>query len=155
MALRVLVLCTGNSARSQIAETLLAIRGEGRILAASAGARPAAQVNPFAIDALRDNGIDWSGHTPGGFAAVEREQWDVVITVCDHAKEVCPIFPGAPVQVHWGMPDPADVEPEEARRAAFRETYSVLSERIDRMLALPLESMPRDDLDAALRQLDE
>jgi arsenate reductase len=110
-------------------------------------------VSRSAVEVLRDNGIDWSGHTPSGFDAVERAAWDVVITVCDHAKEVCPIFPEAPVQVHWGMPDPADVEPEEARRAAFRETYGVLSDRIDRMLALPLESMERSELDAALRDL--
>jgi arsenate reductase len=155
MALRVLVLCTGNSARSQIAEALLAQRGQERIFAASAGVRPAARVSSFAVDVLRDHGIDWSGHTPSGVDAVEHEKWDAVITVCDHAKEVCPIFPGAPVQVHWGMPDPADVAPDDARRAAFRDTYSVLSERIDRMLALPLERMNRDELDAALRQLAE
>ena len=125
--LRVLVLCTGNSARSQMAEALLNQLGQGRIRAESAGSRPAPLVHPFALDALREHGFAWSGHQPRGLDGLEREHWDVVITVCDRAKESCPVFPGRPVLAHWGMPDQADVVGDEAvRRAAFRDTLVLL-----------------------------
>ncbi len=152
-ALRVLVLCTGNSARSQIAEALLTSRGAGRVLAASAGVDPAPRVNPFAEDVLRDAGIDWTGRTPRGMDAVLAAPWDIVISVCDHANEVCPVFPGAPVRVHWGLPDPAHVEPETARRAAFRDTFDVLSARVDALLSLPLSGMDARSREAALKAI--
>lgn len=135
---RVLVLCTGNSARSQIAEALLATRGNGRIEAASAGSRPAPRVNPFAVEVLRDHGIDWQGHTPKGIDDVTGEHFDLVITVCDNARDACPYFPGAGAQVHWGLPDPADETEPEAARRAFGATYDALATRIDALLALPL-----------------
>ncbi|MDE3150865.1 MAG: arsenate reductase ArsC [Gemmatimonadota bacterium] len=133
--LGVLFLCTGNSARSQIAEALLATRGGGRFRVGSAGTRPAAAVNPGAIEVLRAHGIDWSGHRPKTIDEIQHESWDLVITVCDHAKESCPVFPGRPAYEHWGMPDPAAVEDPDARRAAFRETYEALSRRIEALLA--------------------
>lgn len=105
---RVLFLCTGNSARSQMAEALLNWKGKGRFAAESAGSRPASRVNPLAIATLRQYDIPWRGRAPRGIDGLEREQWDFVITVCDRAKEACPIFPGQPVLAHWGMPDPAD-----------------------------------------------
>jgi arsenate reductase len=90
---RVLVLCTGNSARSQMAEALFNLKGAGRIIAESAGTEPAAQVNPFALEALRAAGIEWTEHTPRSVAGLDRQHWHVVITVCDRAKETCPIPP--------------------------------------------------------------
>jgi len=98
--LRILVLCTGNSARSQIAEALLTAKSRGRLVAASAGSRPAARVNPFAVEVLAEAGIDWRGRTPRGMDGLDREHWDFVITVCDRAKESCPYFPGRPVLAH-------------------------------------------------------
>src|SRR5918997_1160966 len=89
---RVLILCTGNSARSQIAEALFNHKGRGRLLAESAGSQPAARVNPYAIDVLRESGIEWQGHQPRGLDGLDREHWDFVITVCDKARESCPVF---------------------------------------------------------------
>lgn len=141
---RILILCTGNSARSQIAEALLQRKGHGRFEAASAGSRPAARVNPFAVRVLAEAGIPWEGRTPRGLDGLEREPWDFVITVCDRAKESCPYFPGQPVLAHWGMPDPAEVEgSEEEKLAAFRDTLQVLARRIDLLLALPVEKLER------------
>ena len=128
--LRVLVLCTGNSARSQIAEALFNHRGGGRFRAESAGSRPAARVNSVAVRVLAEQGIAWEGRTPRGMDGLERQTWDLVITVCDHAKEVCPFFPGARM-LHWGMPDPAEVEgDEETKLRAFRETFHALERHI-------------------------
>jgi protein-tyrosine-phosphatase len=142
---RVLVLCTGNSARSQIAEALLATRGAdrvaGRIEAGSAGSRPAARVNPYAVETLGAHGIAWVGRTPKGIDDVAGERWDLVITVCDNARDACPVFPGASAQAHWGLPDPADEATPDAARRAFAETYDALSARVDALLALPLESL--------------
>ena len=150
--LRILILCTGNSARSQIAEALLATKGAGRFAAASAGSRPAERVNPFAVRVLHEAGIDWRGKTPRGMDGLETERWDFVITVCDRAKESCPYFPGQPVLAHWGMPDPAEVEgSDDVKLAAFRDTLITLSRRIDLLLALPIEKLERLALERRLR----
>ncbi len=141
---RLLFLCTGNSARSQMAEAILNWKGAGRFHAESAGSRPAARVNPLAIETMRLHGLDWSGHSPRSVDGLEREPWDFVITVCDRAKESCPIFPGQPVLAHWGMPDPANVEGDEAvKRAAFRDAFLLIARRIDLLLALPIEKLER------------
>ena len=152
--LRVLVLCTGNSARSQMAEVLFNDLGRGRIRAESAGSQPALRVNPLAVATLRDNGLAWHGHQPRGLDGLEREPWDFVITVCDKARESCPIFPGQPMLAHWGMPDPADVVGDEAeRRAAFRDAFVLLRRRVELMLALPLEKLERMALEARVRAI--
>jgi len=152
--LRILILCTGNSARSQIAEALLALRGAGRFEVASAGSKPAARVNPYAIEALAEAGIPWEGKLPRGLEGVERERWDFVITVCDRAKEACPIFPGTPVMAHWGMPDPAEATGSEAeKRQAFRDTFVTLNRRIDLLLALPVEKLERLALEREVRAI--
>lgn len=140
--LRVLVLCTGNSARSQIAEALLATRGAGRVAAASAGSRPAPRVNPYAIAVLAEHGIVWDGRAPKSLDDVAGEAFDLMITVCDNARDACPFVPGAAAQVHWGLPDPADVEDPAAARHAFAATYDALASRVDALLALPLETLP-------------
>lgn len=152
---RVLILCTGNSARSQIAEALLSRKGKGRFIVASAGSRPALQVNPGAVQVLADAGIDWQGRTPKGIDDVIREPWDFVITVCDRAREACPIFPGTPILAHWGMPDPAEVEGDEEKRRAFEQTLTVLSRRIDLFLALPAEKLERMILEQKVRAIGQ
>jgi protein-tyrosine-phosphatase len=153
---RVLFLCTGNSARSQIAEAVLNRRGQGRFVAESAGSRPAAQVNPYAIELLREDGIEWRGHQPRGLEGLEREGWDFVITVCDNAKEACPVFPGQPILAHWGMPDPAAVDGSEAiKRRAFREALTLISRRIDLLLAVPVEKLERLILATQVREIGE
>lgn len=140
---RVLVLCTGNSARSQIAEALLSTRGAGRIEAVSAGSRPAAHVNPYAIEVLREHGINWDERAPKCMDDVAGEHFDLVLTVCDNARDACPYFPGADARAHWGLPDPAEVTDPAAARRAFRETYVALAARVDALLALPLERLGR------------
>lgn len=145
---RILVLCTGNSARSQIAEALLYTRGGARVEVDSAGSRPAVRVNPLAIEVLREHGIRWEGHRPKSIDDVTGQHFDLVITVCDNARDACPYFPGAGAQVHWGLPDPAEETDPEAARLAFRETYNALASRVDALLSLPLEDLDPE----ALRQ---
>jgi arsenate reductase (thioredoxin) len=143
-AFRVLFLCTGNSARSQMAEAILNRTAQGRFIAESAGSQPAARVNPYAVEALRDAGISWKGHQPRGLDGLEHSRWDFVITVCDQAREACPVFPGQPMLAHWGMPDPAVVDgSDNAKRAAFRNALTLISRRIDLLVALPLEKLER------------
>ena len=151
--LRVLFLCTGNSARSQIAEALLTRKGRDRFVVRSAGTEPTRAVNPGAIEALAEYGFEWAGQ-PKHVDTVSHEQWDIVITVCDRAKESCPTMPGHPVFAHWGMPDPAAVSgDEDDRRRAFRETLQYLSRRIDLLLSLPVESLERRVLELRLNSL--
>jgi arsenate reductase len=152
--LRLLFLCTGNSARSQMAEAILGLRAKGRIATASAGSHPAPEVNPLAIATLAEFGIEWRGHAPRGIDSVADKRWDFVITVCDRARESCPIFPGQPVLAHWGMPDPAVVVGDETeRRAAFRDAFWTLSRRIDLLLALPIESLERLAIEQRVRAI--
>ena len=153
---RILFLCTGNSARSQIAEALLSRKGLGRFEAASVGSAPAARINPLAIQVLAEGGIPWEGKSPRGFEALQGQAWDFVITVCDRAREACPIFPGTPVLAHWGMPDPAEVTgTEDARLGAFRESLATLTRRIDLLLALPLEKLGRLVLERRIAEIGQ
>lgn len=158
-AFRVLVLCTGNSARSQIGEALLATRGAarsaGRVEAASAGSRPAPRVNPYAVEVLRDRGIAWEGRTPKSVDDVAGERFDLVLTVCDSARDACPYFPRTTAQVHWGLPDPADETEPAAARRAFAETYEALAARVDALLALPLEQLAPTDLRARAQAIHD
>ena len=152
--LRVLILCTGNSARSQMVEAILNQKGRGRFTAESAGSQPAARVNPYAIEALQEAGIDWKGRRPRGVDDLGSRSWDIVITVCDRAKEACPIFPGQPALAHWGMEDPASVEgDDDTKRRAFREALQLISRRVDLMLALPVEKLERLALQERLRAI--
>jgi arsenate reductase len=151
---RVLFLCTGNSARSQIAEALLNHDGAGRFEAASAGTEPARAVNPRAVEVLAESGIEWSGHPPRTADGLDREPWDLVVTVCDDARESCPIFPAAPLIVHWGMPDPAAVKGDETRiRSAFRSTLALLQKRVDALVQLPVEYLSRPELESRLQDI--
>lgn len=154
----ILILCTANSARSILGEAILAKLGEGRINAFSAGSTPRGTPNPDGIALLQDYGHDTSGLRSKSwdeFEGADAPKMDIVITVCDNAAgETCPIWPGAPVQAHWGIPDPADRgETDEERRAAFAETYRLLEARILALMALPFEEMNPKDLKTALNTI--
>jgi arsenate reductase len=139
-----------------MAEAVLDQKGRGRFQAESAGSSPAARVNPHAIQALRESGINWHGHSPRGLTGLDREHWDFVITVCDRAKEACPVFPGQPILAHWGMPDPAAVVGDEAtKRAAFVDALTLISRRIDLLLALPIEKLDKLILEAKVKSIGE
>jgi arsenate reductase (thioredoxin) len=154
--LRVLFLCTGNSARSQIAETILRRVGRRRFAPESAGAQPADRVNPFAIEALERYGYFWTGHQPRGLTGLEQQDWDFVITVCDRAKEACPVFPGQPVIAHWGMRDPASVEgSDEEKRRAFDEALLTIRCRLDLFVSLPMEKLTRLALEKRVRAIGD
>lgn len=142
----VLFLCTGNSARSILAEALLNRHGGGRFRASSAGSQPAGRVNPFAIELLQDAGFPTEGLRSKNwdeFAAPGAPQLDFVFTVCDNAAaEACPIWPGQPVSAHWGVPDPAAVQgSDELKRKAFRDAFITLERRINLFLSLPIRSL--------------
>ena len=156
-AMRVLFLCTGNSARSQIAELLLNRKAAGRFVAESAGSEPARAVNPYAIEALERHGYFWTGNRkPRGLDRLVEQDWDFVITVCDRAKEACPFFPGQPVVAHWGMPDPAAVTGTELeKRRAFDDTVITLACRIDLLLALPIEKLSRLALEGRVKDIGQ
>jgi arsenate reductase (thioredoxin) len=128
--IRVLFVCTGNSARSQIAEALLTQFGRGDFAAYSAGTDPRG-VNPLAVQVLAEAGIDWSHARSKSVTEFLDESFDYVVTVCDRARQACPVFPGNHNSLHWGLDDPAEVEgPDEQRLAAFRRTASELSVRL-------------------------
>ena len=151
--IRVLFLCTGNSARSQIAEALLRKKGGDRFVVGSAGAEPASEVSEEAIDLLRGLGIDWADRRPKGFDAILGDEWDMVITLCDRAKESCPSLPSRPVTAHWGVPDPMEIDDPARRGAGFQHALQSLSRRIDLMLALKIESLERLVLEQRLRAI--
>lgn len=153
----VLVLCTGNSARSILGEALFNHLGKGRVRAFSAGSRPTGRVNPVALETLEQHGIavtDARSKSWDEFAVPGGLTFDFIFTVCDNAAaEACPVWPGHPATAHWGIPDPAHVEPIEARRAAFEAAYQQLKRRVEAFLALPLESMSREEAIAAARRI--
>lgn len=135
---RLLILCTGNSARSILSEVLFNEIGQGRIKAVSAGSHPKSQPHPLALEILAAHGHETAGLRSKSwdeFAGPDAAPIDGVVTVCDSAAaESCPIWPGAPVSVHWGLPDPAGIEDEGAARAAFEATYQALRKRIERVV---------------------
>lgn len=144
----VLFLCTGNSARSIMAEAYLNASGQGRFRAYSAGSHPGGRVNPFALELLTKNRIDTAGLRSKNwdeFAQPGAPRLDFVFTVCDNAAgEVCPIWPGQPMTAHWGVEDPAAVEgTEEQKRKAFLRAFAELSTRINLFLNLPLRTHDR------------
>ena len=157
-AFKVLFLCTGNSARSIIAEAVLNHRAQGRFQAYSAGSHPTGRVNPWALEALRGVDIPTEGLRSKAwdeFAADGAPTLDFVITVCDHAAgEACPIWPGHPATAHWGIPDPAAVDGnDEAKRGAFAEAMRTLRRRIELMVALPEEKLERMAAAQSLREI--
>lgn len=144
----VLFLCTGNSARSIMAEAYLNAAGKGRFVAYSAGSHPTGAVNPFALEMLRKNRIDTSRLSSKSweeFARPGAPMLDFVFTVCDRAAgEVCPIWPGQPMSAHWGIGDPAEAKgSDEDRRKAFFRAFNELTTRINLFLSLPLHKLDR------------
>jgi protein-tyrosine-phosphatase len=162
--LNVLFLCTGNSARSILAEAYLNMAGKGRFKAYSAGSKPAGQVNPFALELLQNTRIDTAGACSKNwdeFARSDAPKMDFVFTVCDNAAaEPCPYWPGQPMTAHWGVADPAAVEgSDEEKRKAFSRAFSALSARINLFINLPMEKLDRlaikkklDDIGATTSQ---
>ena len=154
----ILILCTANSARSILGEAILAKLGVGRVRAFSAGSTPRGTPNPDGIALLKEYGHETSGLRSKSwdeFDGADAPKMDIVITVCDNAAgESCPIWPGAPVQAHWGIPDPAGHgETVKERHAAFAETYRLLEMRITALMALPFEEMNPKDLKVALNTI--
>lgn len=153
----VLFLCTGNSARSILAEALLNHWGAGKFKAFSAGSFPKGEPHPLALEVLRHLGLSTEGlrsKSWSEFAGPEAPHMDFILTVCDQAAgEVCPIWPGHPATAHWGMPDPAAVGgSHDERLAAFHETARVLHLRIQYFLALRFKELRREQLHAHLAE---
>lgn len=153
----VLFLCTGNSARSILAEAIMNRAGQGRFKAYSAGSQAKGEVHPFTLDLLRQTNFDTGfarSKNWDEFTVPEAPKMDFVFTVCDNAaNESCPVWPGQPMSAHWGIPDPASTEGTDAeRRLAFSEAFRMLNARISIFTSLPLRSIDRlalqDRLDA-------
>ena len=158
MSYNVLFLCTGNSARSLMAEALLGVLGKGRFVAWSAGSHPSGKVQPLAADFATKLGYpaeklrskSWDEYAVAGAPTM-----DFIITVCDNAAgEVCPIWPGQPISAHWGVADPAAVVgSEDERRAAFRDAFATLRRRVELLLALPIDKLDRLACERELRAI--
>jgi protein-tyrosine-phosphatase len=153
-----LILCTGNSARSILAEAILNRVGEGRFMAYSAGSRPKGVPNPAGLALLDELGYETAGFRSKSwdeFAAPDAPKMDLVVTVCDSAAgESCPFWPGQPIKAHWGIPDPADIgETAAERRAAFMLAYDRLFARASAFAQLPVETMAPDALRLALIEI--
>ena len=155
----VLVLCTGNSARSILAEALFNHLGGGRFKAYSAGSQPSGTVNPVALETLDKHGVplpEARSKSWDEFAAPDAPHMDFIFTVCASAAgEACPIWPGHPTTAHWGIADPAHVEPLAARREAFATAYRQLARRIGAFVVLPLETLSAQEIAAAARRIHE
>jgi len=154
----VLFVCTGNSVRSIMAEAILNREGAGRYRAFSAGSQPRGEVHPYTLDVLQGNNyaVDGLGSKSWEeFAETGAQQMDFVFTLCDRAaSEACPTWPGAPVSAHWGIPDPLEVEGNEAvRRAAFAEAMRHLTNRISIFVNLPMQSLSRLNLQQRLDEI--
>ena len=141
--IRVLLVCTGNSARSQLGEALLAHFGGSDFEVRSAGTEPK-DVNPFAVEVLAKRGIDWSQATSKSVDLFVGESFDYVITVCDRARQSCPVFPGSCDSLHWGLEDPAEVEgTDEEKRATFERTAMELTQRLRPFIEIALRAAGR------------
>jgi protein-tyrosine-phosphatase len=156
----VLFLCTGNSARSILGEAILNRLGEGRFRGLSAGSYPKGTVHPFAIELLKSMGYDTSfarSKSWEEFAVPDAPHMDFVFTVCDAAaEEACPVWPGHPMTAHWGIPDPAAAQGNDAEKhLAFAEAYRMLSSRISAFLSLPHASIDRLALQQRLREIGQ
>jgi protein-tyrosine-phosphatase len=156
--LHVLFLCTGNSARSILAEAYLNSIGGGRFRSYSAGSHPAGKVNPFALELLAKHGLGTDGLRSKSwdeFATADAPQMDFVFTVCDSAAgEACPLWPGQPITAHWGVEDPAAVQgSDEEKRSAFLKAFTDLSTRIKLFASVPFEKLERQALEKKVRDI--
>jgi arsenate reductase len=156
----VLFLCTGNSARSIIAEAILNRVGQGGFHAFSAGSHPKGRIHPYTIDLLQQLHFDVSGLRSKSwteFAVTDAPKLDFVFTVCDNAAgEACPVWPGQPMTAHWGVSDPAEAKGSPAEIAlAFKDAYRMLNQRIGIFAALPIRSLDRLSLQKRLREIGD
>lgn len=153
--LKVLILCTGNSCRSVLGEALINHLGGGRFQAFSAGSHPTGKVNANALATLARHGIPTEGFSSQSWDEFDDQGIDIAITVCDSAAgEVCPVYLNNTIRAHWGVPDPAHVTGSpEVIEAAFEATYAALEKRIQRLLALPVETMSKPELTEALNKI--
>jgi arsenate reductase len=154
----ILVLCTGNSARSVMAEALLNVLGKGRFRAYSAGSKPSGKVQPMAAELAEKLGYDISqlrSKSWDEFSAPGAPELDLVVTVCDNAAgEACPVWYGAPMTAHWGVEDPAAVEgDEDARRRAYMKAFSELRRRVELFVALPIDKLDRLVAEQKIREI--
>jgi len=154
----VLFLCTGNSARSIIAEAYLNSIGDGRFRAFSAGSHPTGKVHPFALDLLQRNHVQTAGLRSKAwdeFAQPDAPRMDIIITVCDQAAgEVCPLWPGEPITAHWGLEDPAAVQGDDAgKRAAFMKAFATIQKRIAILTSLRPEALDRMAAEQRITQI--
>ena len=153
----VLILCTGNSARSILGEVLFNTLGKGKFKAYSAGSKPAGKVNPGALEWLNENGHSTEGLRSKSwdeFSAPGAPEFDFIFTVCDNAAgEACPLWLGKPATAHWGIPDPAHIEGAQARRAAFKKAADQLARRIQLFMALPFEKLDKMVLKEKLSEI--
>jgi arsenate reductase len=154
--LKILVLCTGNSCRSILAEALINHLGGDRFKAFSAGSHPTGKVNLNALATLQRHGVPTEGLSSQSWDKFDDKGIDIVITVCDQAAgEVCPVYLDSVVRAHWGLPDPAHVTgSQEIVDAAFEAAYAALEKRIHQLLALPVETMSRAELTEALKKMN-
>ena len=157
---RVLFLCTGNSARSLMAEAILSHLGAGRYPAYSAGSHPTGSPHPMALRILSEQGHPANGLRSKSwdeFAVVDAPDLDLIVTVCDNARdESCPVWPGGPMAVHWGVEDPAAVTGDEvAQHEAFTRAYGVLRRRVEGLLAMDVSAPGRDRLQQAIQALSQ
>lgn len=153
----VLVLCTGNSARSILGEVLFNHLGKGQFKAYSAGSHPAGKVNPGALELLQQQGYSTEGLRSKSwdeFAVPGAPEFDFIFTVCDNAAgEICPVWLGHPCTAHWGIPDPAHIEGDEARRKAFKHASEQLARRIQLFISLPIEKLDKLTLKEKLDEI--
>ncbi len=155
--MNILILCTGNSARSILGEALINHSGQGRLRGFSAGSFPKGCVHPGALAVLARNGVPVEGASSKSwdvFTGPDAPPLHIVITVCDNAAgETCPIFPGSQIKAHWGIEDPADAEPGDAEIAAFDKAYAEMRARVEAMVTLDLAQMDRDAIRDALADI--
>jgi arsenate reductase len=158
--LKVLVLCTGNSARSIMSEALINVLGKGRFLAYSAGSQPSGRVNPFAVEQAHSIGYDTANVRSKSwdeFSQPDSPKMDIVITVCDSAAgESCPLWRGSPIKVHWGFEDPSHVDgTDEDKRAAFTKTFAQIRRKIGLLVNLPINALSPAELELELQAIGD
>ena len=156
----ILVLCTGNSARSIMAEALINVLGQGRFKAYSAGSQPMGRVNPYAIEQAQTIAYDTSGVRSKSwdeFSQPDSVVMDIVMTVCDSAAgESCPLWRGSPIKVHWGFADPSHVNgSDDDKRAAFAKTFGQISSKVEALMQLPIESLSTEQLTTQLQAIGD
>jgi len=155
--LNIFIICTGNSCRSILAEALFNHLGQGRLNAFSAGSHPVGKINDAALATLKRHGLPTEGYQSQSWEDFEEIPMDFVITVCDNAAgETCPVYLSKAVRAHWGVSDPGHVEgSDEEKIAAFEQTFATLKRRINKMLELPLETLPKEELMVKLNNIGQ